>query len=288
MRRARAAGVIEVPAVATAAGGESFVAAGGHLWEMIAFVEGAPAPRPRPAQVNAAMAVLARIHAAVDDGGIAGPSQAVASRVAAARSLLERPWSSLLPAVKAAEPGTLAWVAGQRVRAACGMIDQRMPGILMAIVGRPPAIARRQWVLRDVWSDHVLFSAADPTRVAGIIDYDAAGLDTPATDCGRLLGSWLEPDATGAGWWGERLAAYEAVRPLGNSERQLVPFLAATSVLFGLDNWFRWTIEEGRQFGSSSQVAARLDRLVESLPIALDVLGNHGLGPGLTAEKCSS
>jgi Ser/Thr protein kinase RdoA (MazF antagonist) len=288
MRRARVAGVMEVPAVRGAAGGASLESEAGRLWEMVAFVEGEPAPRPRPAQVKAAVAVLARIHAAVDDGGIAEPSPAVAGRVAAAQRMLKRPWASLLPAVDAAEPAALAWVAGQRLARACAAASQKLPEMLMAIAARSPAIVRRQWVLRDVWSDHVLFGGADGSRVVGVIDYHAAGFDTPAADCGRLLGSWMEPEATAVSWWAERLTTYEAVRPLGDSERRLVPFLAASSVLFGLDNWFRWTIEEGRQFGSSSQVAARLDRLLESLPIALDVLENAGLGAGLTAEKCSS
>jgi Ser/Thr protein kinase RdoA (MazF antagonist) len=132
-----------------------------------------------------------------------------------------------------------------------------------------------QPVLRDVWADHVLFAAAPADRVAGFIDFHAAGLDSPAADVARLLGSWRRPGGEGRGLlagWGDAVAAYEAWRPLPAAERGTIPLFHATGVVFGLDNWFGWVLEEGRTFARPGAVLERIDRLLESLPEALHEL----------------
>ena len=137
-----------------------------------------------------------------------------------------------------------------------------------------------QPVLRDVWNDHVLF--LDDGRLVGFIDYHAAGRDTPATDLARLLGSWDAPAAPSEGqWlrpWRQALDAYEAVRPLEPGERALIPWLHATGVICGLDNWFRWLITEQREFADRSTVLSRIARLIAALPAALDIARNSAPG----------
>lgn len=273
MERARAAGVLEVPAVQRMAGGDTLAAAEGRLWEMIGFIDGAAIDEPQCEQMAAALSVLARLHAAFQAADDGHPSPAVDSRIVAARRMLARPWATRCVEVGSAEagPGSLRWEVGQRLMAACAAVP-RPDRFLHRIASLAPVVLSRQWVLRDIWSEHVLFSGDDVQRVAGIIDHHAAGLDTPATDLARLLGSWIEPEAVVSTWWTDRLAAYEAIRPLAGSVRRPVPFLAASGVIFGLDNWFRWTLEEGRQFGSISQVCKRIDRLVAALPAAREIL----------------
>jgi hypothetical protein len=51
-----------------------------------------------------------------------------------------------------------------------------------------------------------------------------------------------------------------------------VPWLHATGVVVGLDNWFRWTLEEDRRFADPARVLARIDRLSAQLPAALESL----------------
>jgi Ser/Thr protein kinase RdoA (MazF antagonist) len=70
--------------------------------------------------------------------------------------------------------------------------------------------------------------------------------------------------------WGEAIAAYERVRPLTPDERAAVPFLHATSVILGLDNWFRWTVEERRHFSAPERACARIDRLTAGLGAAIE------------------
>jgi hypothetical protein len=52
-------------------------------------------------------------------------------------------------------------------------------------------------------------------------------------------------------------------------EAELVPFLHGTGVLCGLDNWFRWTLEERRAFSDVQRVLDRIDSLLISLPDAI-------------------
>jgi len=142
-----------------------------------------------------------------------------------------------------------------------------------------------QPVLRDVWSAHVLFLPGPTPRVAGFVDFHAAGIDSPVADVARLLGSWM-PGGAAAGPldpWAAALAAYEARRPLAPAERRAIPVLHASGVVFGLDNWFRWVLEEGRTFPDPVTVVGRVDRLLAALPQALQELGAiapvSGTGP---------
>jgi len=109
--------------------------------------------------------------------------------------------------------------------------------------------------------------------VVAIIDLHAAGTDTPTTDLARLLGSWYVPSGSQScslsDRWPEAIAAYQVVRPLSVLEADLISFLHATGVVFGLDNWFRWILEEQRTFADPERVLARIDGLLQELPAAL-------------------
>ncbi|MFN7813567.1 MAG: hypothetical protein ACK5SI_12995, partial [Planctomycetia bacterium] len=81
--------------------------------------------------------------------------------------------------------------------------------------------------------------------------------------------------------------AYHRLRPLSVAERAVLPVLMATGVVFGLDNWFRWLIEEKRRFHQPERVLGRIDRLLEDLPAALDFLAVQADRGGLTGGNCS-
>jgi len=274
----RAAGVVELPPHRPLPVGGTITAdRAGRLWEMAAFAAGSPAERPTEPQVAAAVRLLARVHGAAvtfpDSPPDRGPSRAIADRVSGAARLLERPWQRLLASAAPAEGGGEAAVARQRLAVAVRALqDTPLDPPLARLAGLDPPPFFRQAVLRDPWYAHVLFEQEGSTTIVGLIDPHAAGVDTPATDLARLLGSWLPAGPHAATWLAAAIAAYEEVRPLPEVERRLVPFLAASGILLGLDNWFRWVLEEGRQFGGGEAVARRLDRLVEALPTALRVL----------------
>lgn len=280
VRHLAAAGVAEVPQPLAAHGGATVVAdVRGGLWEMVPFVTGTATDAPSQTQAAVALRLLARVHVAAamlpGERPGPGPSAGVIRRIARAGELLERPWRSRRPPwPPGAEPFVARlWRAASMFEAAGG--DRALAAVAAARASAVPL----QPVLRDVWSAHVLFGGGEPPRVAGIVDVHAAGIDSPATDLARLLGSWCRDTDAPADpilAWPEAVAAYESVRPLTAAERDLVPFLHAAGVVCGLDNWFRWTLDEGRTFAAADAVAARIDRLLEDLPAALAWLAECG------------
>jgi Ser/Thr protein kinase RdoA (MazF antagonist) len=296
----RAAGLSEVPAVFPLPDGTTLLTdSAGSLWELTAFVPGESLAEPTPDQLSAAVGLVSRVHArAATMPGQAparGPSRGLATRVERARQLLASPWADLEAALSSG--GSLTEIQSllrPRLLAAAecfAAADGRRPLVSLS-AWQPPSLTC-QVVLRDLSRDHVLFAQPDSKHVAGLIDLHAAGKDTPATDLARLLGSWLPAGGEVApDWWAAALAACDAKWPLEPEARMVVPFLAGSGILFGLDNWFRWVLVEGRSFADQARVVARVDWLLERLPGALGMMRhNHSMpwsDSGLTAEKWSS
>lgn len=271
MQQVREAGVAAVPTVERSRDGDTLYAdPGGTLWELLEWKPGCPVSHPSAEQAVAAADVLARVHCAA----AAWPacprridhSPGVLHRVARARALLARPWATRLAAA-GHSPLRERFERASEIFA--GPVGQRAIARVAAWVSQPVAL---QPVLRDVWSDHLLFLGGE---VTGIIDWHAAGIDTPATDLARLLGSW--PDD--AMLLRTVLDSYAAIRPLTGDEVTLVGFLRDTGILLGLDNWLRWIVEESRQFADTRKVEDRVDALLMALPAAV-----KRLAAGISAE----
>lgn len=291
MRVLREAGLAEVPALAATPAGDTIVTdrAGTH-WELIEFCRGLPTEAPTPDQARAAVVTLARMH----EAGIRAAAPAPAGgrpacllrRIRMAERMLDRPWTMLrrlCDAARGRARGVPAVDVAARLDRAVRLLPAATPRILDWITRLDLIVPDLRPVLRDVWADHVLF--VDGTAVlGGIIDYHAAAIDSPATDLARLLGSWRppRPQDTYFAAWGATIDAYERIRPLHAGERLLVPILAATGVLFGVDNWFRWLLEEERRFFRPDAVLRRIDGLLEELPAALEFLADRAGRGGLT------
>ena len=284
VKHLRAEGIAEVPEVMPALNDDTVVVeADGRLWELARFMPGVAVPCPTPAQAAAATTTLARLHIAAaglpDHPPRAGISPGIERRIDQARQLLAQPWQ-----VRRA-----AWSQGGRsllTDDAVAALDDRVASAIaifnqcggQMLLTRVAAMRGRscllQPVLRDVWCDHVLFADERSDSVTAIVDLHAAGIDTPATDLARLLGSWQAPVGcerrSFLDRWTVAVAAYERVRPLLRDEVELVPFLHGTGVLCGLDNWFRWTLEERRVFSDVQRVLDRIDSLLISLPDAIE------------------
>jgi Ser/Thr protein kinase RdoA (MazF antagonist) len=294
MHHLAAAGIETVAPPLATASGESFAADGnGRLWELLPFLNGSPAADPAEEQLATAVAALARLHAAAASYPAClpdrGPSAGIVRRISQAGRLLEEPWSRL-PSPRAAETSLAAEVAGRVPAAAATLETAAGRRVLAALATATPRPVPRQAVLRDIWSDHVLFALPGKTRVAGFLDFHAAERDTPATDFARLLGSWL-PAATetAAARWRTALAAADEKGGRSPEPTWLarVRFLAASGVVFGLGNWFRWIFSDGRQFPDHAAVLARIDRLSRLLPGAFDEMAETLENPGLTLKNCS-
>lgn len=273
-------GVTEVPRPLATPTGDTIVAdAELAMWEVVPFIDGVATDVPDTPRATAALESLARLHAAAAGLSGAAPhvgaSDGVTRRIERARELLARPWRSRRPPPR---PGVDAFAV--RLERAVAIFDAADGDrALAAVASARVADVPLQAVLRDVWSAHVLFARERPPRVAGIVDLHAAGIDTPATDLARLAGSWCRGPAADADpvlVWPEAIAAYESRRPLAAAERALVPFLHAAGIVCGLDNWFRWTLDEGREFRAPDAATARIDALLATLPAALGWLADRG------------
>lgn len=297
VRHGAAAGITELPQPRATSDGETvFTDATGVHWELVPFMAGRPSEAPNPAQAAAALRVLARIHvaAAALPGATVrrGPPPAVLRRRAQAAALMALPWSRRRTDATVSPNDAMAADVAERWRRAVAVFDSAGGRhAVAAIADVAAADVPLLPVLRDVWSAHVLFAAGDVPRVAGIVDVHAAAIDTPATDLARLLGSWRRLDAAPQpdliAMWPEAIAAYAAVRPPSTPELTLVPFLHAAGVVCGLDNWFRWTLEERRSFADPAAALARIDRLLQDLPTALEWLAGSAIGSRLTRGNCS-
>lgn len=289
MRHLRQSGVEEVPPLMATPDGDTFREAAAGIWEVVGFVSGVSTEAPTPAQAREAARVLARIHQAArtwpGEPPRRGTSPGLLERRRRAALLGDDPWPAC-GGCPAPAGGFRAAVAMRRV--AAGETFAAFGGTRIMRLWSSVALpeADLQPVLRDVWSDHVLFAPGQPERVAGVVDFHAAGIDTPALDVARLFGSWrssadrryLPLDAR----WREAMAAYVDEGPLTNRELGLVPVLHALGVVFGLDNWFRWAIDEHREFSDSQRALERIDVLLGELPAALALLGEHRVETGLT------
>jgi len=284
VRHVRGGGVTQVPEVIPTLDGDTTVRdADGRIWELSRFMPGVAVPCPTPAQAAAAATSLARLHVAAASlpghPPRAGISPGFVRRIDHARQLLAQPWQAR----------RAAWLRGGRSHLtdhAIAALEDRFATAIdifnhcggEMLVARVATIQPHscvlQPVLRDVWYDHVLFAERTADSVTAIIDLHAAGIDTPATDLARLVGSWAAP-AEGerlslVDRWPEAFAVYRLVRPLSAVEAMLVPVLHATAMLLGLDNWFRWTLEEHREFPETQKMLDRIDRLLAELPAAID------------------
>ena len=280
MRHARAAGVCEMPEILADSSGQTVVTGpDGTHYELVQFVPGEPCESPSLLQAAAGLEAVARLHRALASlprsTPAHGPSRGAGRRIEQIRGLLQRPWARRLADSGSAAVGDRLVGSFQAAERILLSADGRRA--LGAVAEREPALVLCQAVVRDLWSDHVLFAPAVPERVAGIVDFHAAGIDTPATDLARLLGSWRRSGSDSlVERWQVALASYEQVRPLTADERWLIDWLHASAVVCGLDNWFRWLVEERRHFPGANRVAGRITRLLDDLPGAISWLGDAG------------
>lgn len=290
----RGCGIDQIPDVMLARTGDTVVEADGKLWELCRFMPGVAVPCPAPAQAATAGEFLARLHlAAATLPGVAAreaPSPGVARRIEQARRLEALPWPWLRSEVRRehGRPGmdhdALVTDVARRLDTAIDLFTAadgpRTIARLARLASLPSPV---QPVLRDVWCEHLLYASATSIEITGVVDLHAAGIDTPATDIARLLGSW--------GVSGEcvlrspvdrhpaAIAAYERLRPLTPPERRLIAFLHSSAVIFGLDNWFRWVLAERRRFPAPLRVLDRIDRLMWELQPAIATAADtaHGI-----------
>jgi Ser/Thr protein kinase RdoA (MazF antagonist) len=265
-------GITFVPVPITAKAGQSFVNdITGRLWQLEPWMPGTAdyERAPRVEKLRAAMMALAQLHvatrefepnAATTGGGeraasISTKQSAVAHRLAQLRELSTQGKSVLSCAINKDIWPELAPVASEFI----ARLSRAVPPAIAMLESLADARLTLQPCLRDVWHDHILFTGDE---VTGIIDFGAVGIDTPATDIARLLGSVVADDAHG---WETGLEAYRAVRSLSAQEGLAILALDRSGTILAGCNWIRWVYIERRRFENQLQVMDRFRSILVRL-----------------------
>ncbi len=299
--------ILPVPIRATT--GESFVYHAGHMWELAPWMPGTADYERAPTveKLQAAMQALAKFHVAVADFDpnralqfsvgrqaelppkTAVPTPSIQRRLSMLQELQSGGAEELSSSITNTIWSDLAPLARQFFAA----LPTAMPRAISQLAPLADVPLPLQPCLRDIWHDHVLFTGDE---VTGIIDFGAIGVDTPATDIARLLGSLgtvpfspaqsdrsqlqndehrcktakrgLSPspgDDDEAEIWNIGLAAYSTIRPLSPDETRAVTALDTSSTVLAACNWLRWIYIERRQFENHAQVVDRFRKIVARL-----------------------
>ncbi len=241
--------------------GESFVTADRRLWDLTPWAPGAADffPLAKPEKLVAALRALAQFHLAgasfLPADQRRGASPNTRRRLQLLAALVAGGFDEILGSVVHPAPETLAVWAPlvapgaellNRVKLLAPVVSRELTGVAGAIVDLQPCI-------RDIHSDHVLFTGDE---VTGIIDFGAMEIDNVATDVARLLGS-LSRDEPAA--WQMGLAAYQQIRPLSADELDLLRALNRSEALLSGVNWLKWIFVENRRFADPAAVIKRFD-----------------------------
>jgi Ser/Thr protein kinase RdoA (MazF antagonist) len=111
-----------------------------------------------------------------------------------------------------------------------------------------------QVVLRDVHREHVLFCNG---QVSGLVDFDALGRDTVATDLARWLSEFMQPGLDASAVYQAALAGYADVLPLSGCEQRLIRVICGVSDAISLGNWVTWVALEQRDFSVARDLVDR-------------------------------
>jgi Ser/Thr protein kinase RdoA (MazF antagonist) len=258
---AAAHGVSFVPAPIRSAGGDSFVQASSHLWQLEPLMPGEPAYErsPNPQKLRAAMMALAQFHVATSDFPTVQPSRstvtapAIAKRLTRLNELGVKGAGHLCGAITPHILPPLEPLAHQFLAT--------LPYVIPDVTRQLESLTRNcfptQPCIRDIWHDHVLFT---DNEVTGIIDFGGMDIDTPTTDIARLLGSLVADDDKN---WQIGIDAYSSVKPLSATEAQTAKALDHSGTILAGCNWLQWIYVDRRQFERPAQIIERFRRIVE-------------------------
>ena len=247
----RAAHLPFVPDVIRAGGGSSVVAAAGRLWDATRWMTGSQREFPSAAEIEAACAAVARLHA-VWRTGQRGPSAGIRNRLQLLRDWLAAPEATLRALAHLIQPGVPQGHAAS-------ILNRVVPKAINSLEPWEHASLELQPCVRDLRGEHVLF---EDHGVSGIIDYGAMAEDHPALDLARLLGDFA---------WDNRfhftvgLSSYRQSGGVLDTPDQFVVELARASLAGSAVMWLRRLSRPGARSILNERVRARFILLIERI-----------------------
>lgn len=244
----RAAHLRFVPSVFPTSTGDTHVAQGDRVWDVTRWLSGSPRQRPNVAEVEAACAAVAELHAAWPPISH-GPCPGIRRRLDVLSEWLSQP---ITAEPRLQIPPSLLPLLNRSTTA----VQRHAPTALQLLVPLADAEFPLAPCVRDLRGDHVLFTG---NTVTGIVDYGALGIDTPAVDLARLLGDMAGDDD-------ERFAAgLQAYRTAGGNPGMpdtLIRLLDHTGTICSLIGWLVRLLVQRRTDVDHAAVAIRLGDLV--------------------------
>lgn len=213
---------------------------------------------PRLEFAARAAAALAQLHAVWRDhddaGAVAPPPVLDRSRRTLAR-LLGSDAAQLREAVGRAPSGPLGSNAVEMLEAATKLARETASS-LAALVSRR---RRLQPCLRDARAEHFLFQ---DEVVSGVIDYDAAAIDSPLGDLARLASDFGVVDSPA---WAAAATGYQLVQPLSEEDLAVVRALSVAAPAAAAANWLAWLYVDGVCFHDRAAVRRRTAEIGQRL-----------------------
>ncbi|MDC0273912.1 phosphotransferase [Planctomycetaceae bacterium] len=115
--------------------------------------------------------------------------------------------------------------------------------------------------LRDLWSEHVLWTA---NQVTGLIDFGACRIENPMIDLSRLLGSYFIDDSES---YQKAIGWYDEIRSVSTSERKLFSVLDRSQRLLAGMTWIDRLVLTAHPLNDWSAVENRLDEILPRLRV---------------------
>lgn len=273
MKHLKSDGIAAVPEIYSSTQGATVVREQGYLWELTEWMPGKAdyLEQPNSVRLTAATTLLAQIHTAWETF-----HPATQEPNALATLPIPTPRNSVAPSPAVAERHRrLSEVLGGNDLAALGhqtrdpweaelvretqaLVVEHGPRLLEQLAELMQTPSAVHFVLRDIWSDHLLFTE---NAVTGVIDFGAARTDEPATDLARMLGS-LEPFSQEQ--WAAGFEEYKRLRPEIDLGR--VQVLDRASCLLSAVQWAKWMIAERKEFDvPRAKLLARWELFIKRL-----------------------
>lgn len=236
----------------------SYVQCDGHLWELTLWMPGQSDfwQIPTPERLQAAMAAMARFHAAAASFPAVDRTHGVSPGIRQ-RSKRLNEWMSGEVAELASAIDPTYWPGLEsRAREILRRFDIGADDLASSLRAAAAVEVPLQPCIRDIWHDHVLFRGAE---VTGLIDFGSLQVDNVASDVARLMGSLVGDDSR---QWQKGLEAYVAVRSLSADELRLIEAFDRSTVLMAGLNWLEWIYRQRRQFSDPEVVLQRVDAIL--------------------------
>jgi Ser/Thr protein kinase RdoA (MazF antagonist) len=241
-----------VPSVLPDLAGVTVVVDSGRVWDVTRWMPGAPVETAGKAEVHAACAALAELHALWRGNSPPEPCRGVRNRLQLLRDWLAASSMPRSSARLAPVLGSLAVRTNEAVsRATPDAIRMLEPWEHVALAVQP--------CVRDLRGEHVLFTQA---RVSGIIDYGAMALDNPAVDLARWLGDVAAGDAS---HFTSGLQAYLKAGGRLDVPDEVVGQLARSGALCSAIVWLQRLRESNWSLSEQNRVKKRLGQLLASI-----------------------